>query len=156
MARVHHRLLYVLIMAPAVLTGCAGTLAERQAAPAAAISPGQTGRDLLRAGRVDEAIDALMAAAPGGDWRVLTALGAAFDRKGDHGRALSWHRQADAAAPNNPTVLNNWALSLAQAGYREEARARLRRAATLPGAPPQVEANLRLLDTAPDIIVPPQ
>lgn len=158
MGLMHHRLLYALTLAPMALAGCAGSPAflGGRAAPAPVVADGQTGRDLLRAGRIDEAIEALTAAAPSGDWRVLTALGAAFDRKGDHGRAQFWHRQADTAAPNNPTVLNNWALSLAQSGQREEARSLLRRAAALPGAPAQVQANLRLLEAAPDIIVPPQ
>lgn len=142
-------------MTPLLLSGCAGSgtlFAPRETPPAS----GETGRELLRAGRIDEAIAALRPAATSGDWRALTALGAAYDRKGDHAEALRWHGRADAAAPDNPTVLNNWALSLAQAGQREAARTLLRRAVALPGAPAQVQANLRLLDLTPGIILPPQ
>ncbi len=151
----HRHLLHALLIVPLLLAGCTGTgtlFTPRETPPAA----GDAGRDLLRAGRIDEAIATLRPAANSGDWRILTALGAAYDRKGDHVEALRWHGQADAAAPNNPTVLNNWALSLAQAGQRDAARALLHRAAALPGAPAQVQANLRLLDLTPGIILPPQ
>ncbi|MFD2263792.1 tetratricopeptide repeat protein [Lacibacterium aquatile] len=128
-------------------------LAER---PGDAALKGELGKSLVLAGKAGEAMPYLEAAvqATPNDWRLLTAMGSAFDQQGAVQIAESWHRRADAAGPNNPVVLNNWGLSLAQAGRSAEARALLARAVTLPQAPVQAANNLKLLDEAAHRVSP--
>ncbi len=49
------------------------------------------------------------------------------------------------ASPNNPDVLNNWALSRALAGEIEEAERLLKQAVVIPSAGVQVRQNLALV-----------
>ena len=55
------------------------------------------------------------------DFRVLNALGVAFDMTGDHGSAHQYYRTGLKLAPENAPLRTNYALSLALAGQTDEA-----------------------------------
>ena len=79
------------------------------------------------------------------DWSLRSALGVAYDFQGLSDKAEQAHRAALALAPDNPIVLNNLALSLAQAGKLADAVAVLRQAVDSPDAEAQQRQNLALL-----------
>jgi Flp pilus assembly protein TadD len=64
---------------------------------------------------------------------------------GRHDEARTSYEQASALSPSNPRILNNLAPSRAMAGDLETAVQLLERAAVLPSAPAQVQANLQLI-----------
>lgn len=80
-----------------------------------------------------------------GDWRPATLLGVAYEQASRNEEALAAHRQAMTLAPNNPTVLTNYALFLAGQGDSARAEALLRTAASRPGAEIAVRQNLALI-----------
>ncbi len=55
------------------------------------------------------------------DWQVYAMLGMLRDNKGDFTEAQELYRQALSLSPDNPTVINNYSLSLAQAGELTQA-----------------------------------
>jgi Flp pilus assembly protein TadD len=71
----------------------------------------------------DEAIPPLKEAltSSANDFRVLNALGVAFDMTGDHGSAHQYYRTGLKLAPENAPLRTNYALSLALAGQTDEA-----------------------------------
>src|SRR5579885_52303 len=86
------------------------------------------------------------AAADPRDWRTRSALGIAYDRLGAWKKADRSYRAALAIAPENATVLNNFALSRAMAGNFAAARALAQRAVAAAGADLRVKQNLALID----------
>jgi Flp pilus assembly protein TadD len=67
------------------------------------------GKKLLAAGRSEQAIPVLKAVADSGtaDWRILSALGSAYDQQGQYGAARETYQKALALQPNQISILNN-------------------------------------------------
>ncbi|MBX9590300.1 MAG: tetratricopeptide repeat protein [Hyphomonadaceae bacterium] len=81
------------------------------------------------------------------DWRLHSALGAALASRGKQQDAQAQFAKALALAPNNPSVLNNLALSYALDGKAGEAEKLLRTAAATKAGPDagRVQQNLALV-----------
>ncbi len=107
------------------------------------------GKKLLAAGRPEQAIPVLKAAADSGtaDWRIHSALGSAFDQRGQYGAAREAYQKALALQPNQISVLNNMGMSHALEGNLNEAEKTLRSAMALPegGSLPRLRQNLALV-----------
>ncbi len=80
-----------------------------------------------------------------GSWEVHSALGVTYDYMDLYADAQQSYLEALAASPDNPTVLNNLALSQAQAGDLAGAIDTLRKATTVPQASAQTRQNLALM-----------
>ncbi len=78
-------------------------------------------------------------------WETILALGVAFDRIGMYDQSERRYKRAMKLTPKNINVLNNYALSLAQAGQFEKATAMLEEAAGLPDATSKVRQNLAMM-----------
>lgn len=117
--------------------------------PADAKAAALYGRKLVAAGRSQEAIPVLEAAEQKGetDWRVLSALGTAYDQQGLYDKAREQYRRALAADPQNLSVMNNLAMSFALQGDLKQAEAELRAANALPrsAGEPRIRQNLALV-----------
>jgi Flp pilus assembly protein TadD len=107
----------------------------------------ELGKIELAAGRLKEAVQALerAIASDGRDWKSHSALGVAYDRQGEYVRAETAYREALALAPDNPTVLNNLALSKAMAGDLPGAQTLLQRASSANSADTRVRQNYALV-----------
>ncbi|MBO0345695.1 tetratricopeptide repeat protein [Roseibium sp. CAU 1637] len=79
------------------------------------------------------------------DWKLLSAEAAVLDQMGNHARAKTLYHQALQINPNDPSILNNLALSHLMSKELPEAEYTLRRAASAPGADSQVRQNLALV-----------
>jgi Flp pilus assembly protein TadD len=79
------------------------------------------------------------------DWRLHSALGAALASRGKQQEAQIELAKALALAPDQPSVLNNLALSYALDGKAAEAEQLLRKAQRSAGRTPQVQENLALV-----------
>jgi Flp pilus assembly protein TadD len=101
----------------------------------------------LEMGQIDKAVDLLKQAhnpeAP--DWRQHSALGAALSAKGDQQAAQAEFDSALKLSPNNPSILNNLALSYALDGKHAEAERILRKVAEQDDGKPQAKQNLALI-----------
>ena len=75
----------------------------------------------------------------------LAALGVAFDHMDRHDDAQEAYREALAREPERLSTLSNYGISLALTGDLTESETVLRKAASLPGAGPQVKQNLALV-----------
>ncbi len=73
------------------------------------------------------ALDAALAASPG-DWRLLSAQGALYARKGQHRKAQDRFIAALERNPGSPSIINNLALSYAMDGRKSEAEQLLKTA----------------------------
>lgn len=80
-----------------------------------------------------------------GNWRALSAQGIAYDSLGNHMMAEKSFSEALLISPDNPVVMNNLAMSLAQAGNLKKAISTLEMAATINRASQQIRQNLALL-----------
>jgi Flp pilus assembly protein TadD len=79
------------------------------------------------------------------DWRLHSALGSALASRGQQKEAQAEFSKALALAPDQPSVLNNLALSYALDGKTDEAEQLLRRAQRGGANGPQVQQNLALV-----------
>jgi Flp pilus assembly protein TadD len=79
------------------------------------------------------------------DWRSRSALGVAYDRLGEPKRAEESYQDALRISPENPAVLNNFALSRAMTHDLTGARDLLQRAVASAGADLRVRQNLALI-----------
>ncbi len=79
------------------------------------------------------------------DWRSRSALGVAYDRLGEPKRAEEAYQDALRISPDNPAILNNYALSRAMANDLASARELLQRAVATAGADLRVRQNLALI-----------
>lgn len=107
----------------------------------------EMGKDYLAADQLNLAeptLERARAAAPL-NWEILSSLGVVYDYKGDYQKAQQQYDAALFADPENPTVLNNKALSLAQQGRLDEAVATMKAATDQPSASAQARQNLALL-----------
>ncbi len=109
----------------------------------------EQGRALIASGNSQAAIPPLTQALKIGvgtdDWRTYSALGIAHDQLGRHDAARAAYDKARLISPENTTILNNLALSLAMSEQLDEAVGLLELAQKLPGTTAQVRQNLALL-----------
>ena len=107
------------------------------------------GKQLLGQGRAGEATTMLerAAAAPGADWKTLSALGTAYDQQGNYTAARMKYQAALALKPGDLAVENNMAMSFALEGKLPDAEKLLRSASAQPGsdAQPRIRQNLALV-----------
>jgi Flp pilus assembly protein TadD len=108
----------------------------------------ELGKVQLAMGEPLKAIDSLSrvdAEIEGRRWDLKIAMAIAYDRLGMYEQAERRYHQALDLSPENAVVMNNFALSLAQAGRLAEAVGILERAAAMPEATPRMRQNLALL-----------
>jgi len=79
------------------------------------------------------------------NWEILSTIGVAYDYQGNYADARDAYAQALIAAPSNPIVLNNLALSQASSGDLDGAIATLQQAIDQPAASAQTRQNLALM-----------
>lgn len=107
------------------------------------------GRVLVKNGHPDQALPVLerAAAQPGADWHVHSALAAAYDQQGLFDQAQSEYAAALKLQPNQLSVMNNMAMSIALHGDLKKAEQMLRTANALPQASsePRLRQNLALV-----------
>ncbi|HET6619862.1 MAG TPA: tetratricopeptide repeat protein [Dongiaceae bacterium] len=107
----------------------------------------ELGKDYLAADQLNLAMPTLeraKAAAPL-NWEVLSSLGVVYDYDGQYQQAQQQYDAALFLDPENPVVLNNKALSLAQEGKLDEAVDTMQQAINQPSASAQTRQNLALL-----------
>ena len=107
------------------------------------------GKKLLAAGRPEQAIPVLKTIADSGtgDWRLLSALGSAYDQQNQYATARETYAKALALQPNQISVLNNMGMSHALEGNLKQAEETLRSAMALPEGKslPRLRQNLALV-----------
>lgn len=108
---------------------------------------GELGKDYLAGDRLGLAVRTLRQAAEAapGDWEPLSALGVALDGQHNYADAQQAYARGLALSPDNPVLLNNLGLSLAEAGDLGKAEATLLKAVDQPRATAQVRQNLALI-----------
>ena len=113
------------------------------------------GKTLAEKGRAQDAVEFLNRAielSPN-DWTLYSALGVSYDQLGNQTAARTAYEHALALRPDEPSVLNNYALSRMLAGDPEGARVLIGRAQAAGGASDsKIAANIALLNkvaTAP-------
>jgi Flp pilus assembly protein TadD len=108
---------------------------------------GAYGRALADNGRLREADEVLSRAhsPERPDWRILSAQGTVADRMGEHARAQQIYQTALKLAPNEPTIMSNYGLSLALSRNLPEAERVLAEAAASERADARVRQNLVLV-----------
>lgn len=107
----------------------------------------ELGKDYLAADQLNLAkptLERAKAAAPL-NWEILSSLGVVHDYEGQYDMAQQQYDAALFLDPENPTVLNNKALSLAQQGRLDEAVTTMKAATDQPSASAQARQNLALL-----------
>ena len=107
----------------------------------------ELGKDYLAADQLNLAKPTLERAKAGAplNWEVLSSLGVVYDYEGQYAQAQQQYDAALFLDPENPTVLNNKALSLAQEGRLDEAVKTMKIATDQPSASAQARQNLALL-----------
>jgi Flp pilus assembly protein TadD len=107
------------------------------------------GKKLLSAGHAAESGNILEGAVAKGapDWKLLSALGSAYDQQGRYAEARVQYGRALQIKPNEISVLNNMGMSYALEGDLKKAEATLRQAAMIPAASsePRIRQNLALV-----------
>lgn len=120
-----------------------------EANPSNAKLAGIYGRKLAAAGNTDQAVPILENAEQRGDkdWRVMSALGSAYDQQGLYQKAREQYAMALKADPQNLAVMNNLAMSYALEGNLKQAEQELRAADALPRSKsePRIRQNLALV-----------
>lgn len=115
---------------------------------------GETGELLLELGKaqlaaslIGDARESLTAAQAKlrENWQTHAVLGIVLDRLDDHDAAAAEYRKALMLSPNNVSVLNNLALSFAQAGKLDEGISLLEKLAHGERSTAQVRQNLALM-----------
>jgi len=107
----------------------------------------ELGKDYLAADQLNLAkptLERARAAAPL-NWEILSSLGVVYDYDGEYEQAQQQYDAALFLDPENPTILNNKALSLAQQGKLEQAVTTMQAAIDQPSASAQTRQNLALL-----------
>lgn len=114
---------------------------------------GEYGKTLTQMGRAQDAKQFLTRAAQltPGDWTIASALGVTYDELGEQDMAKAAYERALALRPDEPSVLNNFALSRLLAHDPNEARQLAARARAAGGATdPKIRRNLAMIaDIAP-------
>lgn len=117
---------------------------------------GEYGKVLVLQGRTNDALDFLRRAVQlqPNDWTLYSALGVAFDQKGDYANAKLAYERALQLKPGESAVLNNYAMSRLQAGDLAEAR-RLIALASAASHDERVLRNQTMINTMPAPAVQP-
>lgn len=104
------------------------------------------GKVLVSQGRTREALDFLQRAVQlsANDWTLYSALGTAFDATGDYASAKTSYDRALQLKPGEAIVLNNYALSRAQAGDLVMAKSLITQASGK-SQDPRVARNLAMI-----------
>ena len=114
---------------------------------------GEYGKTLTQMGRAQDALDFLTRARQldPGDWSICSALGVAYDELGDQNQARAAYEQALKLKPDEPSVLNNYALSRLLAHDPAGAHALAARISAAGGTiDPKIARNLAMIeDMAP-------
>jgi len=107
----------------------------------------ELGKDYLAADQLNLAIPCLKQARDmdPNNWQILSTLGVALDYQGDFAGAAQIYEDGLKLSPNNPILLNNYALSLAQAGQLDKAIETLQTAINQPSAMAETRQNLAFL-----------
>ena len=107
----------------------------------------ELGKDYLAADQLNLAKPTLERAKQSAplNWEVLSTLGVVYDYEGQYDKAQEQYEAALFIEPDNATVLNNKALSLAQEGDLAQAVAVMKLATDQPEASAQTRQNLALL-----------
>lgn len=111
---------------------------------------GEYGKTLVEKGRAQEAVQFLTRATElqPKDWTLYSALGVAHDESGDQNSARQAYMHALALKPDEPSVLNNYALSRMLAGDPAMARELIASAAKAGGASdPKIARNIALVNS---------
>jgi len=107
------------------------------------------GKKLIATGHPEQAIPVLKTLADSGtaDWRILSALGSAYDQQGQYSTARETYQKALTLQPNQISVLNNMGMSYALEGNLKQAEETLRDAMALPdsASQPRLRQNLALV-----------
>ncbi len=107
------------------------------------------GKTLLQRGRLEDAAQFLTRATQlqSGDWTTWSALGVAYDQMGNQASAKYAYEHAVALAPNEASVLSNYALSRLLANDVAGARTLAARAASAGGAvDPKIARNIAMIE----------
>jgi Flp pilus assembly protein TadD len=107
----------------------------------------ELGKDYLASDQLNLAISVLQQARESdpNNWQILSALGVAQDYQGNYKDAQATYMSGLKLSANNPVLLNNYALSLAESGQLDAAIAALQTAIALPTATTQTRQNLALM-----------
>jgi Flp pilus assembly protein TadD len=110
---------------------------------------GDIGKELLKLGRSDRALPMLEIAAtdPSASWQTLSAVGSAYDQQGRYKLAREKYQAALKLSPDQPSVLNNYAMSYSLEGNLPKAESTLRDAMNKPGSQSfqRIRQNLALV-----------
>jgi Flp pilus assembly protein TadD len=108
---------------------------------------GEYGKVLIQQGRARDAIDFLTRAVQlqQADWMLYSALGVAYDQVGDFGNARAAYERALSLKPNEPAILNNYAMSRMLAGDLGQAKKLIAMAAA-GSIDERVARNVKLID----------
>ena len=110
---------------------------------------GEYGKTLAEKGRAQDAVQFLTRATElqPNDWSFYSALGVAYDQVGDQSSARMAYEHALKLNPNEPSILNNYALSRMLANDPDTARQLIARAQTAGGASdPKIARNIELVN----------
>ncbi|MEP6830851.1 MAG: tetratricopeptide repeat protein [Rhizomicrobium sp.] len=110
---------------------------------------GEYGKTLTEKGRAQDAVQFLTRATQlqPGDWTFYSALGVAYDQVGDQSAARMAYEHALKLNPNEPSILNNYALSRMLANDPDTARQLIARAQTAGGATdPKIARNVEMVN----------
>ena len=78
------------------------------------------------------------------DWRVISARGTIFAKRGQYSQAIPFYERALALSPGRPSLLNNLAMAYVMKGEPERAEPLLRQASQSEGGSTRVRQNLAL------------
>ena len=107
----------------------------------------ELGRDYLAADQLklaDSTLQQAYALDPH-NWQILSVWGVTMDYQENYAAAQEKYKQGLALSPDNPVLLNNYALSLAQSGKLDEAITLLQNAVAQPKSSVQNRQNLAML-----------
>jgi Flp pilus assembly protein TadD len=109
----------------------------------------EVGKELLKLGRSERALPMLEIAAadPSASWQTLSAAGTAYDQQSRYQLAREKYQAALRQSPDEPSVLNNLAMSYSLEGNLPKAEATLRDAMNKPGSKnfQRIRQNLALV-----------
>ena len=111
---------------------------------------GEYGKDLVELGRAKESLaflDRAIELKPH-DWSYLSARGVAQDQLHETKAAAQSYRAALAISPDQPSVLNNYALNQMMQGHKDQAKTLFEAALAHGGRDPRIAKNLAQLTQA--------
>lgn len=108
---------------------------------------GEYGKVLAQQGRSNDALAFLKRAIElqPDNWTFYSALGVTYDQLAQRDKAEAAYKHALSLRPNDPSVLNNYAMSQMMDGHLAHAEALLHRAAAHGGDYPKIAANLQMI-----------